>query len=58
MTRQRRCMSLDASGDAEATKDSSQGLEDEKKKQEGEVTATAEEEAGILSMNNTLKKEK
>ena len=57
MTLQRRCMSVDASGDTEATKDGSEGLEDEKQR-EGEVTATAEEEAGILSMNNILKKEK
>ena len=57
MTLQRRCMSVDASGDAEATKDGGEGLEDEKQR-EGEVTATAEGEAGILSMNNSLKKEK
>ena len=50
-------MSVDASGDAEATKDGGEGLEDEKQR-EGEVTATAEGEAGILSMNNSLKKEK
>lgn len=30
MTLQGRCMSVDASGDAEATKDGSEGLEDEK----------------------------
>lgn len=57
MTLQRRCMSVDTSGDEEATKDGSEGLEDEKQR-DGEVTAIAEEEAGILSMNNSLQKEK
>ena len=50
-------MSVDTSGDEEATKDGSEGLEDEKQR-DGEVTAMAQEEAGILSMNNSLKKEK
>ena len=57
MTLQRRCMSVDTSGDEEATKDGSEGLEDEKQR-DGEVTVIAEEEAGILSMNNSLQKEK
>ena len=50
-------MSVDTSGDEEATKGGSEGLEDEKQR-DGEVTAMAEEEAGILSMNNSLNKEK